>query len=79
MGRPRPAALPMPGPAGAAWFLPTLDISAGGGPSIVREMTSSPRSNTRPNTLLTSRCITSRSQYSEHMVLSLIQVYVWKY
>ena len=54
-GRPRPAARPMPGPAGAV--CPFMrEVSAGGGPSIVSEITSSPRSSTRPSTRRCSRC-----------------------
>jgi hypothetical protein len=53
-GMPLPAARPMPGPPGATCALDALESSAGGGPSIVRATTSSPRSKTSPNTLRSS-------------------------
>ena len=56
MGRPRPAARPMPGPAAAAALAATRLSSAGGGPSTVRSTTSSPRRITSPSTRRTSRC-----------------------
>jgi hypothetical protein len=56
IGMPRPAARPIPGPACAAAPLASRVSSAGGGPSIVRSTTSSPRRMTRPNTRRCSRC-----------------------
>lgn len=56
-GIPRPAALPIPGPPGPPGVgLARRDSSAGGGPSIVRSITSSPRTMTRPRTRRCSRC-----------------------
>ena len=55
-GMPRPAARPMPGPPGAAAPLASRLSSAGGGPSIVRSTTSSPRRITKPSTRRCSRC-----------------------
>lgn len=52
-GKPRPAALPMPGPVLATFW---TTCSAGGGPSICIATTSSPRSKTRPSTRRSSRC-----------------------
>lgn len=57
-GIPRPAALPIPGPAITAAARANLDSSAGGGPSTVRSITSSPRKITRPST---RRCSLSSS------------------
>ncbi len=54
-GRPRPAARPTPGPACAALLAGRM-VSAGGGPSMQMEMTSSPRSSTSPSTRRCSRC-----------------------
>lgn len=54
-GRPRPAALPIPGPAGATCCLRGRVSSAGGGPSMVSEMISSPRSRSMPSTRRSSR------------------------
>lgn len=53
-GSPRPAARPTPVPAGATCVLSGLLSSAGGGPSIINDITSSPRSSTNPSTLLSS-------------------------
>lgn len=55
-GMPRPAARPIPGPPAAAAAARTMRASsAGGGPSTVRSITSSPRKMTRPSTLRCSR------------------------
>jgi len=53
-GMPLPAALPTPGPAGATCVLLDAATSEGGGPSIVSEITSSPRRSTSPRTLRSS-------------------------
>ncbi|KAL0914374.1 hypothetical protein M5K25_014718 [Dendrobium thyrsiflorum] len=56
VGMPRPAALPIPGPARAeAVDAFARDSSGGGGPSTVMDTTSSPRSRTRPRVRRSSR------------------------
>ena len=67
-GMPRPAARPMPGPAGAAAPLASRLSSAGGGPSIVRSTTSSPRRITRPSTRRSSRCGGEEHGTQQHVV-----------
>lgn len=49
-GRPLPAALPTPGPVGAICPFCALSSSVGGGPSMVSDTISSPRSSKSPKT-----------------------------